>query len=202
MKTGRIFIVRHGQTTWNKQRYLGQEDIPLDEAGIKQSEAIASYFDNEEVDRIYSSPLARALETIKPFAEKRQLAVVVSNDLKEMHYGEWQGRMKSETKLDLKQRYRHNPLPGGESLFDVYQRAGRFMERLKNDLAEGRHLVIVGHFQINQMLFGVIRRLPFSSVLDQSDYRPGNGSIFDMKYTVDPGGGVQVNSFRFIGNNF
>ena len=38
----RFFLIRHGQTGWNREaRFRGRVDIELDEAGMRQAEAVA-----------------------------------------------------------------------------------------------------------------------------------------------------------------
>lgn len=196
---GRIFLIRHGKTAWTKHRYLGWEDVPLDDVGMRQSHEIASRLEEERIDVIYSSPLTRAVETIRPLAETRGIPVIIAPNLKEMHYGQWQGLLKSERRLRIKGHHLYLPLPGGESLFDVYRRAGRFVEGLRANLAAGHHLVVVGHLWINLVIMETIHRLPFGAIVDQSDYKPTNGSIFEIRYVVDSNEKVQVLSSGFIG---
>lgn len=60
----RVFIVRHGETTWNKLRKVqGGKDIPLSEIGRQQAEKLALRLQTEHIDHIYSSHLTRARET-------------------------------------------------------------------------------------------------------------------------------------------
>ena len=190
-REGRILLIRHGQTAWNGQRYAGWEDIPLDQIGRRHSREIAGRLAQERIDRIYSSPLRRAVDTIRPLAEKRGLEVRTADDLRELHYGDWQGSLKSDHDLRVKEHHQFLPLPGGESLFSVYQRVKRFTEGLAM-LRSGAHLAIVGHFWSNRMLLGAIRRLPFRDILGQSDYMPRNGSVLDISYVVSSGQEVQA----------
>jgi broad specificity phosphatase PhoE len=42
MTMTKIIMVRHGQTAWNADgRFMGQLDVPLDETGLAQAEAVA-----------------------------------------------------------------------------------------------------------------------------------------------------------------
>ena len=65
-----IYIIRHGETQKNKKKLLqGRSNDPLNEAGIAQAEQAREYFENRGVhfDRVYSSPLIRAVDTSQPF---------------------------------------------------------------------------------------------------------------------------------------
>ncbi|NKE73768.1 histidine phosphatase family protein [Candidatus Manganitrophus noduliformans] len=202
MKEGRIFLIRHGKTEWNGERYLGWEDVPLSETGKKQADEIDLALQNERIDIIYSSPLTRAVETISSFAQKRGIPVYTAEDLRELHYGRWQGLCKSKHKLNVIQQYRVSRLPQGESLFDVYLRAVCFRGRLESDLGAGKNVAVVGHFWSNRMLEGVIRRVPFKSILDQPAYRPKNGSLLQMKYRVEADGELCISSASFVVQGF
>jgi broad specificity phosphatase PhoE len=199
---GQLFLIRHGKTEWNGERYLGWGDLPLNETGKKQAEAIERALEHERIDVIYSSPLTRAMETIRPFAQRRGISVCVTEDLRELHYGLWQGLCKSKHKLNVVQRYRIYRLPEGESLFDVYLRSVCFAGKVESDLGAGKNVAVVGHFWSNKMVEGVIRRVPFQSILDQPTYRPKNGSLLQMKCRVGVDGEVCVVSASFVEQGF
>ena len=64
----KIYLFRHGETDWNKQRRLqGQSDVPLNAFGIELAEKTARALEQEGTvfDRAFSSPLSRALETAR-----------------------------------------------------------------------------------------------------------------------------------------
>jgi len=189
---GRIMLIRHGRTAENKQSYVGWKDIPLSPAGVEQARAVAVRLAEERIDAVYSSPLSRALATACPLAEQRGLSVRVRDALREIDYGQYQGMLKSERKLRLKEQHLFLPLPGGESLFDVYQRVERLLRELYADLIAARHLAIVGHFWSNRMLVGAISQLPFTEIFSRSGYRPETGSVFEIAYRVDADQAIQV----------
>ncbi len=66
-----IFLVRHGQTDWNKNHVIqGQHtDVPLNETGIQQAKDRAKAFKDFKFDKIYTSPLKRAKQTAQIIAE-------------------------------------------------------------------------------------------------------------------------------------
>ena len=70
----KIYILRHGQTSWNTLRKLqGQTDIPLNENGILLARKTGAGLRNVPFDRVYSSPLRRSLETARLAVEGRNL---------------------------------------------------------------------------------------------------------------------------------
>ncbi|MBI5429220.1 MAG: histidine phosphatase family protein [Nitrosomonadales bacterium] len=90
--TTRICFIRHGETDWNvDKRIQGQTDIPLNENGRAQGLAMAFNAAHHSFDAIYSSDLVRAHETAKMLATRRGLEVKLLPQLRERHYGIFQG---------------------------------------------------------------------------------------------------------------
>ena len=152
-----IYLIRHGQTALNKQRVLqGRSDQPLNEVGIREAEAAAAWFREQEIrfDAIISSPLQRAVRTAQivagigePEAEAQEEGIPIRTDerLLEMDYGPYEGRSLTDPSPELLaffQDFVNNPEPEGmEPLEHVVQRLGDFMEDLKRDLPEGNVLI-------------------------------------------------------------
>lgn len=90
--TTRICFIRHGETDWNvAKRIQGQTDIPLNETGRSQALAMAFNAAHHGFSAVYSSDLARALDTAKRVAERRGLEVSALPELRERHFGIFQG---------------------------------------------------------------------------------------------------------------
>jgi broad specificity phosphatase PhoE len=87
-----IFLVRHGETDWNRERRVqGHSDVPLNDVGRVQAQALAKQLDGERFDAVYASDLARARETAEIAAAATGLAVRELVDLREKHFGSWEG---------------------------------------------------------------------------------------------------------------
>ena len=66
MPSVRFLLIRHGETTWNQEnRWQGQADVPLSDAGRAQSRLLAQRLlaDRRQLHAIYASDLSRAFET-------------------------------------------------------------------------------------------------------------------------------------------
>ncbi|PLX52602.1 MAG: histidine phosphatase family protein, partial [Desulfobacteraceae bacterium] len=89
----RIYLVRHGETEWNRiQRFQGRSNLPLNQEGKKQVRALALALKNKPLMAIYTSPLLRALETarlIKVFHPSTP--IFEEKGLIEMDLGEFDG---------------------------------------------------------------------------------------------------------------
>lgn len=88
-----LYIVRHGQTDWNKQNlFQGRKDIPLNEIGIKQAHEIADKLKNKHLDYIFTSPLKRAIHTASIINEFHQLEITISQEIIERNLGDLEGK--------------------------------------------------------------------------------------------------------------
>ena len=62
MKT--IYLIRHGETLANREGvFRGRGEVPLSPPGLKQAAELRAYFAYLKVERVFCSPLKRAVET-------------------------------------------------------------------------------------------------------------------------------------------
>jgi len=131
-ETMRIYLVRHGETEWNKiRRFQGRSNLSLNHEGKKQARALALALKNTSLMAIYSSPLVRALQTARLIKDFHPSAPILEeNGFIEMHLGEFDGmKVKDWAKQypDTRKAWNENPasvkMPGGESLREVRDRA-------------------------------------------------------------------------------
>ncbi len=118
----RFFLVRHGETEWNRLRKIqGLSDIPLNDTGRAQASALGEILAQHRFDLIVSSPLSRALETAQILAHRLGMpAPVIIDTLVERNYGEAEG----SNGADLDTRYpAGTEIPGREDRADVTRRA-------------------------------------------------------------------------------
>ena len=130
--TTRLLLVRHGRTAYNAEvRFMGQLDVPMDELGHRQVQALARRLASETPATIYSSELARARDT----ALAIQSAIPASPPLRvdprltEGHFGDWQGQRYADLLVQDAERLANWEAdrlgvapPNGESLADIARR--------------------------------------------------------------------------------
>lgn len=122
-----LYLIRHGRTTWNEQRRIqGQIDVPLDEEGTRQAEVLAQALQTIPFSAVWSSPLARAMQTAAPLAEPRGFEIRQDPRLMERHWGAYQGYSREDAAQAhpaLDAELRRDPLasrpPDGESWQDL-----------------------------------------------------------------------------------
>jgi probable phosphoglycerate mutase len=85
-------LVRHGQSTWNRERRIqGQLDPPLSEEGRLQAEQLSRRLGGRHFAGFYSSDLKRALETAGAIAAAIGSQAEPTPSLREIYLGDWEG---------------------------------------------------------------------------------------------------------------
>jgi broad specificity phosphatase PhoE len=140
-------ILRHATTEWNETgRLQGSTDIPLNSAGIALAR---SWHLPTPADRwrLVCSPLGRAVETARLIQPAGDFAI--DGRLREMSFGDWEGRTLAELRLSVGQRFLDAERrgldfepPGGESPRQVMARLADWTA----DIARrGEPVVAVSH---------------------------------------------------------
>jgi broad specificity phosphatase PhoE len=134
-----IAFVRHGQTEVNRAGQLqGRVDTELTELGREQAARLGGRFAVEDVRRVFTSPLRRAIDTGTAIAQDHRLAVETDERLVELDYGDWDERGLRDIPPETWAAWRADPTftpPGGESLLHVTERVADFChDRLGDEL--------------------------------------------------------------------
>ena len=88
----KIYLVRHGETEWNKEyRLQGQADTRLNDYGRELAVITAEALKNIPFDVIYHSPLNRAEETAVILKGERKIDIIADERIKEMSFGTAEG---------------------------------------------------------------------------------------------------------------
>jgi broad specificity phosphatase PhoE len=149
----KIYLIRHGETEWNKEgRSQGcSNDIPLSEVGIKQADAIADRLKHENIDLFFSSSLRRAYQTAKAIAFYHNNEVITHKEFMEISFGAWEGLKFDEIKekyIDVYKIWRDTPhiakVPGAESILEIRERSmTKLMEILNAE--KDKNILVVSH---------------------------------------------------------
>jgi 2,3-bisphosphoglycerate-dependent phosphoglycerate mutase len=129
--TTRICFIRHGETDWNaEKRIQGQTDIPLNETGRGQALAMAFNAAHHDFSAIYSSDLCRAYETAQMVAARRGLEVKTLSQLRERHFGKFQGITAEEGAQRFPEAYAHYKARDPDYDFETGESLLLFAERI------------------------------------------------------------------------
>jgi alpha-ribazole phosphatase len=159
-----LLLVRHGQTDWNlAQRFQGQSDIPLNETGRKQAQALADRLSAEPFDAVYSSDLQRATETARIICRS---GFQPDNRLREVNFGGWEGLTYDTIKEkfpDALEAWENNIFknapPNGETLEGLSARVQSMLDELRAK-HQDQTVLIVAHGGVLQTLICLALNLP------------------------------------------
>ena len=161
-------LLRHGETTGGNG-FRGSTDDQLTEQGQTQmQQALASV---GGWDLVISSPLQRCQVFAEQFAAERGLPLRIEADLRELHFGEWEGRNAAEILFADEQalgQFWNDPYgftpPGGEPVRDFANRVLTTIGRLSAELA-GQRVLLITHGGVMRLLLARARGLPEAQLL-------------------------------------
>lgn len=163
-----LYIVRHGQTVWNKERRLqGSTDIMLNEDGIRLAKLTGEALKNVFFDKIYSSPLTRAYDTACYIRGDRNIPIIKDERIRELCFGNLEGQNIDEMAKDKNSHFQHFfdapelyvPDEKGETLESIRERAADFLEtEIEAHENEYKRVMIVAHGAMNKALLSHIKK--------------------------------------------
>ena len=166
-----VVLVRHGETAWNAEgRIQGHLDIPLNDIGLAQADAVGRHLGPRSFHAIYSSDLVRAYRTATPVAQRQPIARTPR--LRERHLGVLQGLTTAEAERDQphacriwREREINAALPGGESLAQFHSRVVLFIEEVCRAQPAGR-LLLVTHGGVLDAVYRHASGMPLDAARD------------------------------------
>jgi len=148
----RVFVIRHGESTWvRERRFAGSRDVPLTHTGRRQCAAVARALAATGVAAVYASPLERARASAEVIAEPHRLPVRIVPAFAEMAFGAWEGLTRDEIRARFPEGWEqwrsapHLCAPlGGETVSKVAERVGAGLTELQQAHAD-QTIVLVSH---------------------------------------------------------
>ena len=207
MRASKWYLVRHGETDWNRERrFQGQADPPLNDAGREQAQAVAERLAGVSFAAVYASDLSRVTQTAAAFMRGREPRVTELQDLREKHFGEWEGLTYLEAEARDPEHYRRifrvvtydgaTPPPGGESDMQMLQRVSGVADRLRAAHGGGDDtILIVAHGGSLCALIVSLLGLPAAAIWR---FRPANCGLSQV--TVFDDGAATLDLFNDAGH--
>jgi broad specificity phosphatase PhoE len=185
----RVFLARHGETDYNvTHRFQGRLPVPLNANGRAQAAALAEQAAAVGFAELWSSPLARALQTAQIVGERIGLEPQLDERLVETDCGEWTDRLQSDVAAEdpegVAAFVAADPgfaFPGGESFRAQTQRVLAALE----DLAGRPHPVLaVTHGMSIRLAFAALGHplatVPNAALLNCSGAASSSGRAPDF----------------------
>lgn len=170
-----IYLLRHGQTEWNREgRLQGRLDSALTDLGRSQAAMMADVLHRELGDgsavRLLSSTQPRALATAAFVAERLDLPVEREPRLVELTMGSWDGRTRAEVEAEWPdalqgagERNWHLFAPDGETIPRIRARVGAWLNEPRGPT------IVVAHGFTGKILRALYLGLDDEAVLAMED---------------------------------
>lgn len=165
----RLFLVRHGETDWNRNgQIMGARPIPLNHTGKLQAQRLASMLKGYSISRLHSSPVERARQTAEILASALGLSVTIDPGLREIGMGTWEGLYWHDLADDIARinfylRPHEARPPQGETFGEVQNRAVETVERLLNETTN-ETILLVSHADVLRAILAHYLRFDLASI--------------------------------------
>ncbi|VBB07796.1 alpha-ribazole phosphatase cobc [Lucifera butyrica] len=166
-----IFLVRHGKIELEdeQRRYIGQLDLPLNEAGVRQARGLQKRLAGANIGTIFCSDLIRSRQTAAILAGDKGIAVIPRKELREIDLGRWEGCKFAEIARHFPNEFKargadigYYRVPGGESFADCSRRVVAAFHDILT-ATEGP-ILLVGHAGVNRVLLCYMLGIPLANL--------------------------------------
>lgn len=178
----RLILLRHAETKANADnKYIGHSYSEYTEKGKKQIKNILRLLSKESFDRVYSSPLPRALKLAEMISHQMNCELLIEESLKEMNFGIFEGKRYQEAEREYKDEwekwtddYINYRIPDGECYLDLHQRVTTFIDSLK-----GKSTLLLTHGGIIQTIITYLLDLDID---DRWHFKIPPGGLVEIEY--------------------
>ena len=197
---GILVISRHSESEWNLLgKWTGWTDVELTEKGRADTVRLGALLKDIKLDEAYTSALKRTHQTLKALLEGRgkgSLPTTQTAELNERDYGDLTGKNKWEVKAEIGEEAFNGirrgwdyPVPGGETLKDVYARVVPYFEReILPKLQAGENILLVAH---GNSIRALMKHLDHVPEADMAHVEMPFGQL--LVYTFEPTSDLPTN---------
>ena len=125
-----IYLIRHTSVDTPRGMCYGQTNVPLKDTFKEEADTVKSKIKDISFDCVFSSPLSRCQDLAHHCGFETP---VLDERLKELFFGDWEGRMWDDIDMSIwKDDWVNPPTPNGESFDEMYLRVASFLADLKD----------------------------------------------------------------------
>ncbi len=186
-----LLIIRHAKSLANTTGMFGGiTDYDLSQEGLEQAEALVKRLEDVDIDKIYSSPLKRAVNTIKPTSVMKNLEINIVDDLREINVGTWEDTLVEDLRKMYPEECKYidetdyyTGMAGQEETIDVSNRMYNAILKISKDNI-GKTVVITSHIVAIRAFLCKVMNIPFEDTKKKIG-NLGNTSITKIIYNND-----------------
>lgn len=182
-----IYLIRHGETEANaKKQYLGVQNSPLTDAGLKQHQSVVASLAGSGVDRIISSPRRRCVALAEALCTGGRVTAETDGRIAEINFGIFETLTYEQAKAQYPEEWAQwetgdsdYTLPRGESIDTFDSRVCGFARELLR-MGESGNVAVVTHGGVICFLLCCLLGLDASC---RWRFQINNGSIIRVDVT-------------------
>lgn len=178
-----IYIIRHGQTDYNKLRIIQGSgiDSDLNEKGRRQGQLFYEKYKEVPFEVVLTSTLKRTHQTVAPFIQDN-IPWEQFPEIVEMHWGIHEGK---EGKPEMAKDYERvvksgnfdERIEGGESINEVAQRLQVFIQHLEERTEE--NILVCIHGRVMRVLICLLEQ---NDLMMMETYPHSNTGLYLVEY--------------------
>ena len=167
-----FYIIRHGESGENNAgRILNAADTGLNSLGVEEAESASAFLAGLKIDAIFSSPLAKAVQTADIIAKGAVLPTYFKHSgLTDKKEGDWEGKTYWELRDQvpkLWEAWSKDPInfcpPEGESVVSFVARVGRALADIRQNYKIGNNVVFTTHEGVVRALLILALEIPVNN---------------------------------------
>ncbi|UBM60255.1 histidine phosphatase family protein [Marinilongibacter aquaticus] len=205
MSTKRLYIIRHGETDYNKRGIVQGSgiDADLNATGRAQARAFFEAYGHIPFQTVYTSELKRTHQSVQHFLEL-DIPHIILPGLNEISWGTKEGKVPNS--LDDSNYYKlveawkqgdtHIPVEGGESPNQVAERQRGALKTILDNTEEELILVAM-HGRAMRILLAQMSKLPLSE-MDYFEHKNLCLYLVEYSYTEDSFSIVEHNNVEHL----
>jgi len=154
----------------------GHFDVALSDAGLEQARQLAQALQDHPIRAVYSSDLQRSYQGARLIAEHHELEAVAFPELRELSFGEWEGKSLTELSKqfpgEMDKRLKQTELfraDGGETFQELHDRViPKFQEITTNHSNDT--IAFVCHGGVNRAILAHLLGFPIANLFRISQH--------------------------------
>ncbi len=199
----KLYIIRHGETEYNRQNIVQGSgvDTDLNPLGISQAEAFFRYYNTHPFERVFTSALKRSQQSVKQFINAG-IPHTILPELNEISWGDFEGKHQTpEQKAiyhEMINRWNsgdlHAKIPNGESPLEMQNRQKVAAHQILNETAE-KELLICMHGRAMKSFLCLLLNEPLTKM---EQFQHTNLCLYEVHYDGEYGRLVKSNDIMHL----
>jgi probable phosphoglycerate mutase len=185
-----VYLVRHGTNDYLAKALLAGHlpNVHLNDDGRTEATRLSTTLATAGIQRIFSSPLERAVQTAEPTANRLNLQIEIAPEILEINFGDWTGKPIRDLERDPGWKnfnlYRSGTrIPNGETMLEAQTRMVAFLEQLHRE-NPNQTVALFTHGDPIKLVFAYFLGIPLD-LFTRIEISPGSYSILRLE-TLGP----------------